>query len=363
MKFVYKNCKLPDEPALMQQLEHAAAQLEEKMRKLDYKALPISDYAKRYYAYDLRKLQYMLQSYCYLILWSVHERGKPLDEISLLDHGGGIGMLSLLAKSAGAKTVIYQDINAEVANDAKIISSALQISIDEFVIGDTKDFVKQLIEKKLNVDIFGSRNVIEHVHDLNDFFAEMKNIPSEKLVLFLSTSANIHNPAMRIYTRKYQRMAELKGARTEWGGNKLDESKALWKVRRNILKENFPQLNENELNKLATASRGFMVEGIKKITEKYLLDKKFPAPIADPCNTCDPFNGNWAEHLVPLREYKNICEANGFQFSSLNGFYNTHYNKPYLNPAMKILNSLIKLFGKNGIVLAPFISICAVRKK
>src|SRR5438132_159206 len=52
MKFIYKNCKLPDEPALMQKLENAATKLEEKMRKLDYQSLPISVYAKRYYAYD-----------------------------------------------------------------------------------------------------------------------------------------------------------------------------------------------------------------------------------------------------------------------------------------------------------------------
>ena len=105
MNFIYKNCKLPNEPALIQQLEIAAKLLDQKMQGLDYLALPISDYAKRYYAYDLRKLRYMLQSYCYLLLWSVNKSGKKIEEISMLDHGGGIGMLSLLAKCAGAKQV------------------------------------------------------------------------------------------------------------------------------------------------------------------------------------------------------------------------------------------------------------------
>lgn len=363
VKFIYHNTRLPEDRALQQQLEQAASVLEKKMRQLKVDQLPISDYARRYYAYDLTRLQYMLQSYTHLLCWSVFHRQLPLQECHVLDHGGGIGMLSMLASLAGAKTVIYQDLNQEVCEDAKVISQALGIEIHHFLAGDTADFIRQLQEKQLQVDLFASRNVVEHIYNLDDFFAQLKQLPAARLVLFLSTSANQHNPLVLRQHRRFQRVAEYQGARTEWGGKLLDPERAVFRIRRKWLMENYPALQTGELEKLTALTRGFRVDDMKRMTDQYLATGIYPQGLSDPTNTCDPYTGNWAEHLVPLSAYRRYCEKNGFEFHYYNGFYNTNYAKTYLNLITPVLNTGIRLLGRKGNMLAPYISICAVRSK
>jgi hypothetical protein len=47
----------------------------------------------------------------------------------------------------------------------------------------------------------------------------------------------------------------------------------------------------------------------------------------------------------------------------VNGFYNTHYTKRWLNFITPLANQLIKILGKNGIYLAPFIGLIGKLKK
>src|SRR6186997_466302 len=76
----------------------SAGLLERKLRTLNYQELPVSEYCKRYYAYDLRKITFMLQAYSVMLTSAIELSRKEASEITLLDHGGGIGILSLLAK-------------------------------------------------------------------------------------------------------------------------------------------------------------------------------------------------------------------------------------------------------------------------
>ncbi|HEY6162303.1 MAG TPA: hypothetical protein VI112_13805 [Bacteroidia bacterium] len=343
-------------------INSAAETLARKLRALDYRSLPLSAYGKNYYAYDLRKLDYMLRSYAVMLYDSVILSGKELSEVSVLDHGGGIGIFSLLSKSSGVRTVICQDINPEISKDAATVAKALGINVDHFVSGDTKDFVRDVKEKGLKVDILGSRNVIEHVYDINIFLSEVRELPSEKLILYISTTANMKNPLVNRYTRKIHRNYEFNGKPEEWGKKGFVPGTSCFEIRKKLICEKFPSLNKTELDELATRTRGFMVNSIYTKVEAYLQTKKFPAPIADPTNTCDPFTGNWAEHLVPLDDYRKAALENGFTFDHKPGFYNTKYTQKALNLITPILNSFIRVFGKSGLFLAPFMSMILVRK-
>lgn len=361
MKFIPKAI-LPPDLSQAKHLNEAAEKLENILLNLDYKSLPLSDYGKRYYAYDLRKLRYMLQSYVFMLLWAQYNTQKKFSEITLLDHGGGIGMLSLLAKLAGCKTVIHQDINPVISEDAKRISTALGIQLDYFVTGNTEDFVAFVNSKKLNLNVLGSRNVIEHVYDLNAFFKACSAIESDKLLLFLSTTANEKNPLVNWYTKKLQRNFELKGNPVAWGEKKLDPEHSGLNQRRKIIANAFPDLPEDKVTSLAKATRGRMKSDVISDVNAYKQSGILPKELIHPTNTCSPESGSWVEHLLPLSEYENLIKKNNFRYGFINGFYNTSYAQFYLNWVTPMVNAGIKVLGKNGTFLAPFISILAEKE-
>ena len=358
MKFI-PQAILPPDLSQAQQLNEAAEKLENLLLKLDYQALSLSDYGKRYYAYDLRKLRYMLQSYVFMLLWAQNKTQKKFSEITLLDHGGGIGMLSLLAKLAGCKTVIHQDINPVISKDAQQIAQALGINLDYFVTGNTADFVAFVNEKKLNLNVLGSRNVIEHVYDLDAFFKDCSQIESDKLLLFLSTTANEKNPLVNWYTKKLQRNFELKGNPVAWGEKKLDPENSGLNQRKKIIATAFADLKESEIAQLAKLTRGRMKADIIADVKAYKQNGILPIELKHPTNTCSPDSGSWVEHLLPLEEYQRMIEKNKFHYAVINGFYNTAYPQFYLNWLTPVVNSSIKMLGKNGTFMAPFISILA----
>ncbi len=358
MKFLPKAILPPDlSQAVL--LNDAATQLEQKLKTLHYKELALSDYGMRYYAYDMRKLTYMLQSYVFMLLWAQFKTQKKFSELCLLDHGGGIGMLSLLAKMAGVKTVIHQDLNPVISQDAKIIAKSLSVPIDYFVTGNTEDFVNFVNDKDLNLNIVGSRNVIEHVYDLDDFFAATNKINSDKLLLFLSTTANEKNPLVNRYTKRLQKNFELKGSPIAWGDKRIDPKNSGLQQRKRIIENAFPEIKEETVLALAKATRGKIKSDILVEVKHFLLSGKFPQELMHPTNTCQPDTGSWVEHLLPLSEYEFLINKNGFRFSYVNGFYNTHYSQHYLNWITPSVNFAICKLGKNATALAPFISLLA----
>jgi len=43
-----------------------------------------------------------------------------------------------------------------------------------------------------------------------------------------------------------------------------------------------------------------------------MLNKEFPNPIEHPTNTCDPYTGNWIEHLMNPYHLQETLIFNGF---------------------------------------------------
>jgi 2-polyprenyl-3-methyl-5-hydroxy-6-metoxy-1,4-benzoquinol methylase len=358
MKFLPK-AQLPPDLSHAPSLNAAAQELEQKLKALDYKTLSLSDYGNRYYAFDLRKLTYMLQSYVFMLLWAQFKTQKRFSEMTILDHGGGIGMLSFLAKMVGVKTVIHQDLNPVISEDAKKIAAALGLSIDYYVTGDTAEFVEFVNKNNLNLNLIASRNVIEHVYDLNQFFEATSKIKSDKLLLFLSTTANEKNPLVNWYTKRIQQNFEYKGSPVAWGDKKIDPKNSGYQQRKRIIESEFPKLPEDIAVKLAVTTRGKNKQDILQEVNNYIETGKFPAELKHPTNTCQPETGSWVEHLVPLTEYETMIRNHGFKFSFINGFYNTNYPQNYLNWITPPVNFVIQKLGKNAKVLAPFISIVA----
>lgn len=361
MKYFPRFTDYPKQSRYLNTVNSSAEVLEGKLRNLNYQELPVSEYCKRYYAYDLRKITFMLQAYSIMLTSAIELSRKQASEITLLDHGAGIGILSLLAKLSGIRTVIHQDIDPIISADARIISDKLGIPAEHYISGETKDFVEYVNRKDLNLNILGSRNVIEHIYNLDDFFKQTSRINSDRLVLYLNTTANAQNPLTNIYTKRLQRIYEYEGFSKEWGSREREKRNAAIEVRKRIIGAYINTLDSSEIEKLAMRTRGKCKEDIVKCLNDYVATGVLPPAPSHPTNTCNPNTGSWFEHLLPIREYKRLIEKNGFEYSFKNGFYNLNYPQWYLNLITPILNFKIKFLRSSGIFLAPFITVIGVK--
>lgn len=338
-------------------------ELEINLRNLDISSLPISDYSKRYFGDYLRKLNYSIKACSFIVKNSLKNIKKPINEICFIDHGGGIGLLSCVAKLSGVGKVIYTDIYDIATHDAEIIAKALGIEIDHYVAGDVDELIKYTQNHQIHVDIVASRNVIEHIYNPDIFIDKISKINNSDLQLFFATTANPDNPLVNYYTRRIHKKLEYRGMGENWGNKERDQVIAYYDIRKKIIQEHFPEIKKDELEMLTKKTRGYIKNEIIQIARNYFSDHKIPAGVIDSTNTCDPYTGNWAEHLVPVSDYKTIFNKYHFTFSVLCGFYNTSYQKKYLNFITPLLNFLIYNFLFSAKYLAPFICLSAYRSK
>lgn len=341
---------------LNNRIHKAALDLEQELTLLNIDNLNISDYSKRYFKDYLRKLNYSLKACSFIIFKSLNIAGTKPEDTVFVDYGGGVGILSLLAKKAGIETVIYNDIYDIACEDAAVISKALGIQVDHFVTGDVRDLKDYTEKENLSIDIIASRNVIEHIYDLEEYFNILSSFKSPSLTLFFATTANEKNILVDLYTKNIQKKIEHQGLKGKWEKER-DNIKPYRLLREEIIKKNFPYLSEEEIKTLTTRTRGLNESVIRKVLQKYIETKELPSYPSHPTNTCDPYTGNWAEHLVSLKDYERLFVQNGFTFDFENGFYNTNYEIKALNLITPLINRVIKLVGKKGIYLAPFIAL------
>lgn len=328
-------------------IETQAQVLYHKMSDLPVKELGMSPETLRYYikSHDNRKF-FSVQTAAELLYRSISHIKKSVVELVIMDYGGGVGSLFLLAKMIGCKTVIYNDILPEATAAAQIMSNYLNIPIDFFITGDHKETIRILKENNIHCDIMLSRNVVEHIYSLDNFFYELSNGMPETLVYF-STTANYHNPAMLWYHKKIHGRAE----------------EQYRPKREQLIREKIPGLSNEETQRLALATRGLAAHDLEAAIEKYAESKTLPDPDIHYTNTCDPDSGVWAEHIIPVADYKRIIEPKGYKLAVLPAFWDTHYSSAIKNIFGKSMNFLSKMLGpKGGLKTTAFIYIIAEKR-
>jgi len=279
---------------------------------------------------------------------------KELSEISVLENGGGTGILCLLAREAGAKTVIYNDIYNLACIDYKQLSKFLNLEPDHIISGEMKEIVDYLNEHDVNCDVIASRNVIEHIYNLDAYFHTASKLPNKNVILFLATTANQKNILTDIYTRRLQKKSELQDRKKLWGAKERDSYQSYSSIRESIIGDHFKTLSPQDIKSLAELTRGLIKEDIITAVEEYVQTGIRPKILKHPTNTCDPMTGNWTEHLLSIEEYKELTAKNNFSLEVKSGFYNTQYQLKLLNLITPIVNMFIKLIPSLGLYAAPF---------
>ena len=288
------------------------------------------------------------------LLWVCDTLDRAPSEIVIMDNGAGTGTLTFLAKQAGFKKVVYNDIYETACKDAAVIGGAFDLELDAFISGDSDDIITYFDSAEYGCDAIVSRNVIEHIYDLNLYFATAAKIKGAP-ILSLATTANPTNPLVDIYTRGIQKRTELEGKASRWGKDR-DSVKAYLQIRKELIAEKYPSaFDVKVIDQLALASRGMIKLDIFEMVDTYVESGNMPKEMDHRSNTCDPLTGNWTEHLLYESEYHTLAKNNGWALEIKNGFYNTNYAQKGLNLVTPIANLYIKYSGSFGRIAAPFI--------
>lgn len=342
--------------------EKAGASLYNDLKKLDIQALDISDYNKNYLTDYQKRLYYGIETGLFILAHGLNKCNKAPENIALVDHGGGTGILSMLAEKCGFSKVIYNDIYEPSCHDAAVIAGALKSSATHYVHGDIQQLSNFLKGAEIAIDLMISRNVFEHIYDAPLFLKTCAELPGEDLVLFFATTSNPHNPAVKLYTRKLQRQAEWKGFSSRWG-KASDNIRALREVRKEIILSTGSSLSQKELELLISHTRGLLKDQIVQGVQQYKTSGKLPRPYDAEGNTCDPFSGNWTERLTRVEVIEKWFLDAGFNYETINGFYDTHYRQSWKNLVSNSLNAFIQPRSKSGLFFCPFIGLSGKKAK
>jgi len=340
--------------------EQAGNHVFHALQSLNIQQLAISDYNKNYLSDYQKRLYYGIETGLYVLAHALHKSKKEIHELSLVDHGGGTGLISILAVKCGFGCVIYNDIFEPSCKDAQQIAIALNLAAKHYVHGDITVLSSFLKSHKINLNVLLSRNVFEHIYDGREFLKSLTQLPSTNLVLFFATTSNPHNPAVNWYTKRLHKKAEWKGFSSRWG-KASDQILPLRGVRKKIISEFDSNLNAAELEQLVLASRGLLVQNIQKLITEYRETGKINLQHDLGTNTCDPYTGNWTERLTPTDTIAEWFSQAGFKFELLNGFYDTHYQKGWKNLITTSLNTVIQPRGNPGLFFCPFIGLAGTK--
>lgn len=158
--------------------------------------------------------------------------------------------------------------------------------------------------------------------------------------------------------------AEYEDREKKFGHKERDCLKSYLNVRKEMvysyLQELDKSLTQDEIMQLAMNTRGMIKVHILEYMNEYLKTGKFPPEPNHPTNTCDPYTGNWAEHLLDPYHLSNILSQSGFKTEILSGYYGRSENtiKKLLGG---VLNIGIYTFKKQGIRIAPFYTVYGKR--
>jgi len=332
-------------------IKNAIISLSDKLLLLNLDTLNISDYNKTYLKKYVNEFNYYMSIYIQLLQKSLNKLSKPISQSTFIDYGGGCGILSYLAKEIGFKTVIYNDIYQTSVDDVKIISKSLGIDIDNFISGDVDELVKQIKQQVLKPDLICSFDVLEHIYDIEDWFKSICEIENPFSIIFM-THANPCNPLINFRLKKLQRRAEFKGLKKGEGWKEIDIHTSYLEARKNIIQNYMPDISKKNIQLLADRTRGLRKYDIEKIVIDFQKTGDILYQIKHPTNTCDPFTGNWAEHLISFKELRLIAKTNNLKMIITNSFYVYSKNK-ILNIPKYILNQLLRIFGTKNLFLSP----------
>lgn len=337
---------LPQEDELATLINGNASTLYTKLKRLDVESLGLPAHCLYYFRTShFNRLFFSIETSAHLLYRSIKLGIKPVSETVVMDYGAGVGTLYMLAKLIGCQKVIYNDFLEEWRFSAMKIAEALGIHTDEYILGDIGQTLNILEEKNIRCDIITSRNVIEHIYKLDEFYGLLfRHQP--QAIIFSSTTANFYNPAAHIKHVLWHRKWE----------------KEYYKKRLEIIRSGGLVTDAQQQQLLAKKTRGLAGKDLLDAVADFSRAGTLPDPTVHYSNACEPTTGVWAEHMLTFSEYRNLISPDHYQISFLPGFWDTHYSASWKNIFARVMNWITGMAGSAGVLFAPFIYVIAEPK-
>lgn len=313
--------------------------LSARLQAIDYNQLPISDYNKQYIGNLKPAMLYYMKIYNACLSKGFKATGQAPEDITLVDYGGGSGFLSMLAKSIGVGKVIYLDLNPKSVETIQVLKQETGIGPDVILHGNSDRLTDWCKANQIQPDLLIATDLIEHVYDLNEFFKDL-SILNPGMQMIFTTASTPFNPYVK---RRLHKLMD--GCETG-----VLEVPNYYTLRKSYIEQKYPHLSGEETDKWAHQTRGLIYSDI----DKAIKNNEHPI-LKDAHNTCDPANGNWTERILPIDDYRLILVGYNYSLKVEKGFYNSDRNGLLSSAICKCINWLIKISGKAGLLIAPFI--------
>ncbi len=312
-------------------------QLKAYCSKLIDQDAPLDNYQRDYLKRMLPVLDYYLDIYQHCLLFLESRLSKPAEEATLVDYGGGHGILSIVAKQLGWRQVVYIDVNPAAAKTVATLSDAVGIGPDVILTGDSKSLKQWMLDQGESPDAVVGMDVIEHIYGLDSFFGDLASMGTQAPMLLFTTASNPCNRHICSKLRKAMRDDEIGSS----------ENPNFFTLRYEYILSAFPGMEESIAQRWARDTRGLVYADILDAVKSGV-----PNLLGDDFNTCDPRTGSWTERILPIADYKDLLQQYGYTLGVENGWYNTHhwFGKRWV---AQLLN------GINSIRFAPFIILTA----
>lgn len=332
-------------------MQHEIAILLSDLKALRLRDLPISSYSRKALARTLEATRYYLEIYNFSINNVLQKTAMSPAAMTLVDYGGGHGLLSVLAKRVGIGRVVYVDNNSDAIKTVGVLSQILGAGPDVILNGDAKSLKEWCNSTGVHPDALLGMDVIEHIYVLDDFFAALHEVSPQMNMLFTTASTPYNKRIVRRLHRVMQ-SDELGNARKV----------GFWQKRRDHVKSLYPDMSDRELDYWADNTRGLTYHDVQRAVEA-----QSPNLLLDEYNTCDPETGSWTERILPIDDYRHIIAPYGYKLTVRPGFYNEyrrgpkailarHYNSVIDNAPIDEPSSFFQRRRmKKALKLAPFI--------
>lgn len=315
------------------------------LKNYEAASLPIGDDFKNYFIdHHLgHRLFFSMENSAHIIYQSVKKSGKAISELTFIDYGAGLGTMYMLAGMLGFKRVAYNDYLPDWRDAAMAVSKAMRIHIDDFITGDIDDVLRHADEHNVRFDIVASRNVIEHIYNLSNYYKSIHQ-HNPQAIIFSTTTANFHNPAM--WLKHYLLHKKI-------------DSKYYLPHRKELIQKQWPEASVQQVNDLANKTRGKAGNDFSNAVNDYKSGNSItPVPFLY-SNTCHAETGYWCEHIIKQNDYAVIIRKAGFKMDFTAGYWDTHYGSTVMNLLGKTLNNVVGLPGNAGCFFAPFVNVIA----
>ncbi len=338
---------------LKDQITYAQIRLYDKLVNLDINSLNISEYNQRYLGSEFTNLKGVLQLYGRLIYLCLKNSQISLQNFVLVDYGGGSGLISYLAAEMGIGTVIYNDIYDVSCTDAGRLSNTLGLTLDHIICGDVDELVSYLLRNSISINAITSYNLLEHIYDVESHFKKLGCLSDSKIRIVYASGSNIANHRTVRLLKKMQIEDEYKNKEKKWGHKERDSSQAFLDIRKNMISAYAPELSFDLVDQLARNTRGLIQRDIEKCVDEFRLLGSISYQIDHPTNTCDPYTGNWSDHLIDFKWLEQILKNEGLSVEIITGRDSLYGS--LLQKTIKVLfNAMLQLLGRRGMFISPY---------